>query len=134
MNEYLELVGIGTGGGRDLLLRWDGSDLRKAEGGFGCSHPRYCTGLYDGDCTAQCLCGAYPSWEGRACIAVLILLRFNPFKDAFSGLAAIQTIIVNANCVSAERQGVMVQAYVQWMIDDFTKAYQRLDPKTKMTR
>ena len=57
-----------------------------------------------------------------------ISFRFNPFKDAFFvAPAAIQTIIVNANCVSAERQGVMVQAYVQWMIDDFSKAYQRLD-------
>ena len=57
-----------------------------------------------------------------------ISFRFNPFKDAFFvAPAAIQTIIVNANCVSSERQGVMVQAYVQWMIDDFSKAYQRLD-------
>ena len=57
-----------------------------------------------------------------------ISFRFNPLRDAyFVAPAAIQTILVNANCVSIERQGVMVQAYVQWMIDDFQKAYQRLD-------
>ena len=57
-----------------------------------------------------------------------ISFRFNPLKDAFFvAPAAIQTILVNANCVSIERQGVMVQAYVQWMIDDFENAYQRLD-------
>lgn len=57
-----------------------------------------------------------------------ISFRFNPLRDAFFvAPAAIQTILVNANCVSIERQGVMVQAYVQWMIDDFEKAYQRLD-------
>ena len=57
-----------------------------------------------------------------------VSFRFNPLRDAFFvAPAAIQTILVNANCVSTERQGVMVQAYVQWMIDDFEKAYQRLD-------
>ena len=57
-----------------------------------------------------------------------ISFRFNPLRDAyFVAPASIQTILVNANCVSIERQGVMVQAYVQWMIDDFEKAYQRLD-------
>ncbi|MEE2645399.1 MAG: SPFH domain-containing protein [Myxococcota bacterium] len=54
--------------------------------------------------------------------------RFNPYRDTFLvAPAAMQTIIVNASCISAERQGVMVQAYVQWMIEDFSKAYQRLD-------
>ena len=54
--------------------------------------------------------------------------RFNPYRDSFLvAPAAMQTIIVNASCISAERQGVMVQAYMQWIIEDFSKAYQRLD-------
>jgi flotillin len=57
-----------------------------------------------------------------------ISFRFNPYTDAFLvAPAAMQTIIVNANCICAERQGVMVQAYVQWVIDDFERAYQGLD-------
>jgi hypothetical protein len=57
-----------------------------------------------------------------------ISFRFNPATDSFLAVpAAIQTIIVNANCICLERQGVMVQAYVQWIIDDFSQAYRRLD-------
>ena len=57
-----------------------------------------------------------------------ISFRFNPATDAYLAVpAALQTIIVNANCICAERQGVMVQAYVQWIIDDFSQAYRRLD-------
>ena len=53
---------------------------------------------------------------------------FNPYKDAFLIIpAAMQTIIINANCICAERQGVMVQAYVQWVIDDIGTAYRKLD-------
>ena len=57
-----------------------------------------------------------------------ISFRFNPYRDSFLvAPAAMQTIIVNASCISAERQGILVQAYVQWIIEDFSKAYQRLD-------
>jgi regulator of protease activity HflC (stomatin/prohibitin superfamily) len=57
-----------------------------------------------------------------------ISFRFNPYRDSFLvAPAAMQTIIVNASCISAERQGILVQAYVQWIIDDFSRAYQRLD-------
>lgn len=57
-----------------------------------------------------------------------VSFRYNPYTDAFLvAPAAMQTIIVNANCICQERQGVMVQAYVQWIIDDFSRAYQRLD-------
>jgi hypothetical protein len=38
-----------------------------------------------------------------------------------------QTIIINANCICTERQGVLVQAYVQWVIDDIATAYRKLD-------
>ena len=57
-----------------------------------------------------------------------ISFRYNPYRDSFLiAPAAMQTIIINANCISIERQGIMVQAYVQWIIDDFSKAYRRLD-------
>ena len=57
-----------------------------------------------------------------------VSFRFNPFTDAFLVVpAAMQTIIVNANCICRERQGVLVQGYVQWIIDDFAKAYRKLD-------
>lgn len=57
-----------------------------------------------------------------------ISFRYNPYRDSFLiAPAVMQTIIVNARCISAERQGVMVQAYVQWIIDDFSKAYRKLD-------
>jgi hypothetical protein len=54
--------------------------------------------------------------------------RFNPYTDAFMLVpAAVQTLIINANCICRERQGIMVQAYVQWIIDDITTAYRKLD-------
>jgi len=54
--------------------------------------------------------------------------RFNPYTDAFMLVpAAVQTLIINANCICRERQGLMVQAYVQWIIDDINTAYRKLD-------
>lgn len=54
--------------------------------------------------------------------------RYNPRTDSFLVVpAAMQTIVINANCICQERQGILVQAYVQWVIDDFAKAYRRLD-------
>ena len=41
--------------------------------------------------------------------------------------AALQTIGVVANCISREKQGINVLAYVQWQIDDFAVAFKRLD-------
>ena len=41
--------------------------------------------------------------------------------------AAMQTIIINARCIGVERQGILVQAYVQWIIDDISVAYKKLD-------
>ncbi|WP_405494100.1 SPFH domain-containing protein [Nocardia sp. NBC_00511] len=40
---------------------------------------------------------------------------------------AIQTILINAYCICKELQGVLVQGYVQWIIDDFATAYRKLD-------
>ena len=54
--------------------------------------------------------------------------RFDPATDAFLLIpASMQTIAINAKCIAAERQGVLVQAYVQWIIDDLAVAYRRLD-------
>ena len=57
-----------------------------------------------------------------------ISFRFNPLTDAFLVIpAAVQTILINANCICIERQGILVQAYVQWIIDDIKTAYWKLD-------
>jgi hypothetical protein len=57
-----------------------------------------------------------------------ISFRYNPYKDAFLVVpAAVQTLLINARCISAERQGVLVQAYVQWVVDDIRTAYRKLD-------
>jgi hypothetical protein len=54
--------------------------------------------------------------------------RFDPAKDAFLLIpASMQTVAINAKCITSERQGVLVQAYVQWIIDDLHTAYRRLD-------
>ncbi|MGK0290793.1 MAG: flotillin [bacterium] len=54
--------------------------------------------------------------------------RYNPNTDAYLVVqAAMQTIGVVANCISQEKQGINVLAYVQWQIDDFSIAYKKLD-------
>jgi hypothetical protein len=54
--------------------------------------------------------------------------RFDPAIDAFLLIpGAMQTIVINAKCIGSDRQGVLVQAYVQWIIDDLATAYRRLD-------
>ncbi|MFO0881747.1 MAG: SPFH domain-containing protein [Gemmataceae bacterium] len=57
-----------------------------------------------------------------------VSFRYNPTSDAFLVIpAAVQTLLINARCISIERQGVLVQAYVQWVVDDLRTAYRRLD-------
>ena len=57
-----------------------------------------------------------------------VSFRFNPVTDSFLVVpSAMQTIIINANCICRERQGVLVQGYVQWIIQDFKTAYRKLD-------
>ncbi len=57
-----------------------------------------------------------------------ISFPFNPLTDAFLVIpSAVQTILINANCICIERQGILVQAYVQWIIDDIKTAYWKLD-------
>src|SRR5205823_1455728 len=57
-----------------------------------------------------------------------VSFRYDPRTDAFLVIpAAVQTLIINARCISAERQGVLVQAYVQWIVADVGTAYRKLD-------
>lgn len=54
--------------------------------------------------------------------------RYNPYTDAFLVVpSAIQTILISANCICRERQGILVQGYVQWIIGDIRTAYRKLD-------
>jgi flotillin len=54
--------------------------------------------------------------------------RYDPETDAFLVIpAAVQTLLINARCISAERQGILVQAYVQWIVADVAAAYRKLD-------
>ena len=54
--------------------------------------------------------------------------RYNPFKDAYLVVpAAMQTIGIVANCVTQEKQGINILAYLQWKISDFSLAYTALD-------
>ncbi len=53
---------------------------------------------------------------------------YNSYTDAYLVVpAAMQTIGVVANCISKEKQGINILAYVQWQIDDFSIAYRKLD-------
>jgi flotillin len=57
-----------------------------------------------------------------------ISFRYNPRTDAYLVVpAAMQTIGVVSNCISQEKQGINVLAYVQWQISDFSIAYRKLD-------
>jgi hypothetical protein len=57
-----------------------------------------------------------------------ISFRYDPTSDAFLVIpAAVQTLLINARCISIERQGILVQAYVQWIVADVRTAYRKLD-------
>jgi hypothetical protein len=57
-----------------------------------------------------------------------VSFRYDPCTDAFLVIpAAVQTLLINARCISAERQGILVQAYVQWIVADVVTAYRKLD-------
>jgi regulator of protease activity HflC (stomatin/prohibitin superfamily) len=61
-------------------------------------------------------------------IGLGVSFRYNPNKDAFMVVpAAMQTIGVVANCITKEKQGINILAYLQWQINDFAKAYKKLD-------
>lgn len=53
---------------------------------------------------------------------------YDPTTDAFLVVpGAMQTILINARCICRERQGLLVQGYVQWIIQDIGTAYRKLD-------
>ena len=57
-----------------------------------------------------------------------VSFRFDPMRDSFLvAPATMQTLAINARCICAERQGILVQAYVQWIVEDFRAAYKKLD-------
>ena len=57
-----------------------------------------------------------------------ISFRYDPRRDSFLVVpAAMQTVLISANSICKERQGILVQGYVQWMIRDFRLAYRKLD-------
>ncbi|MFG2085347.1 MULTISPECIES: SPFH domain-containing protein [unclassified Spirillospora] len=61
-------------------------------------------------------------------IGLGVSFRFNPSTDSFLVVpGATQTILINAYCICRELQGVLVQGYVQWIIQDFGIAYRKLD-------
>ena len=54
--------------------------------------------------------------------------RFDPARDSYLVVpGAMQTILISAFCICQELQGLVVQAYVQWIIQDFSTAYRKLD-------
>ncbi|MBN1313559.1 MAG: SPFH/Band 7/PHB domain protein [Anaerolineae bacterium] len=61
-------------------------------------------------------------------IGLGLSFRFRPSTDSYLVVpAAMQTIGIVANCITKEKQGVNILAYVQWQIADFSIAYQKLD-------
>jgi len=61
-------------------------------------------------------------------IGLGVSFRYNPTTDSYLVVpGAMQTILINAFCICRELQGVLVQAYVQWIIQDFSTAYKKLD-------
>ncbi|MBI2900958.1 MAG: hypothetical protein HYY17_12300 [Planctomycetes bacterium] len=57
-----------------------------------------------------------------------ISFGYDPYKDSFLvAPSAMQTVLISANCICRELQGILVQGYVQWIIHDFSVAYKRLD-------
>ena len=67
-------------------------------------------------------------YEAPKTIGLGLSFRYNPRTDAYLVVpAAMQTIGVVSNCISQEKQGINVLAYVQWQISDFSIAYRKLD-------
>jgi flotillin len=57
-----------------------------------------------------------------------VSFSYDPERDSYLvAPATMQTLAINARCICAERQGILVQAYVQWIVEDFQAAYQKLD-------
>jgi flotillin len=53
---------------------------------------------------------------------------FNKYTDSFLvAPSTLQTLLINARCICKERQGIMISAYVQYVVEDFAVAYRKLD-------
>jgi hypothetical protein len=69
--------------------------------------------------------------RGRAAplhVGLGISFRYRPATDTYLVVpGAMQTILISAFSICRELQGVVVQAYVQWIIEDFATAYRKLD-------
>ncbi len=64
-----------------------------------------------------------------------VSFRYRPATDSYLVVpGAMQTILITAFCICKELQGVLVQAYVQWIIQDFSVAYRKLDFSEPTTR
>ncbi len=67
-------------------------------------------------------------WEEPVHVGLGTSFRFDPSRDSYLVVpGAMQTILINAFCICQELQGLVVQAYVQWIIQDFATAYRKLD-------
>jgi hypothetical protein len=54
--------------------------------------------------------------------------RYRSATDSYLVVpGTMQTILLNAFCICRELQGVLVQAYVQWIVQDIATAYRKLD-------
>ncbi|WP_344135634.1 SPFH domain-containing protein, partial [Luedemannella flava] len=61
-------------------------------------------------------------------IGLGVSFRYRSATDSFMVVpGAMQTIVISAQCICEELQGVLVQAYVQWIIEDIATAYRKLD-------
>jgi len=61
-------------------------------------------------------------------IGLGLSFAFDPYRDSFLVVpAAMQTILIHADCICRELQGLVVQGYVQWIVADFATAYRKLD-------
>lgn len=61
-------------------------------------------------------------------LGIGVSFRFDPYTDTFLIVpATMQTILISAACICREFQGLFVQGYVQWIIDDFAVACRKLD-------
>jgi len=57
-----------------------------------------------------------------------VSFRYQSATDSYLVVpGAMQTILISAFCICRELQGLLVQAYVQWIIQDFSIAYRKLD-------
>lgn len=61
-------------------------------------------------------------------IGLGISFHYNSKTDSFLvAPSTLQTLLINARCICRERQGILISAYLQYVIEDFGVAYRKLD-------